>query len=95
MKFNIVIIRPKGYLHSSAFDEIAQLLYYSFCDLGHSVTISENKIDTGAINIVFGGHLLPEGSINQFPDDSIFFNTEQVSGISLKTKKKIFYIEEI
>jgi hypothetical protein len=78
MKFNICIIQPKGYIHSMAFWELAELLLYSLRDLKHEACIQFNSIDTGAKNIIIGFHLLDISYSKQLPKDTILINTEQV-----------------
>ena len=51
--FSITTIKPAGYTHWQAFDEIRRL-FLSLSDLGYEVSIKDNAIDEGAINIIFG-----------------------------------------
>jgi len=78
MKFNLCIIRPEGYAHADAFWELTELLAYSLRDLGHDAHISINEYGQDVHNIVFGGHLLGESSVNALPESTIIFNTEQL-----------------
>ncbi len=78
MKFNICVIKPRQYPHSGAFLELSQLLHYSLVELGHASRISDNYLDTGAINIVLGCHLLSLDLLSQVPLSSIILNTEQL-----------------
>lgn len=78
MKFNICIIQPKGFIHSMAFWELAELLLYSLRDLNHESYIQTNTIDTQAKNIIIGFHLLDEAYVKQLKKDTILINTEQL-----------------
>jgi predicted O-methyltransferase YrrM len=74
-KYNLVTIRPKGFIHSSAFAEIKDSLAWSLAELGHEVMLTENAWSHQGTNILFGGELIaPTGSI---PDNTILFNMEQ------------------
>jgi len=57
-RFNVVVIRPEGYVGSNVFREMAILVRESLRDLGHVAEICENAFDSAAVNIVFGAHLL-------------------------------------
>jgi len=76
--FNICIVRPPGYLWSSVFLELAELLAFSLEDLGHPARIVENRLDPGCRNILIGGHLFDIAQTREIPPDTIIFNTEQV-----------------
>lgn len=58
MRFHEVIIRPPGHVHASAFAEMAELVRAGLEALGYRVTFSENRWETGAVNIIFGAHHL-------------------------------------
>jgi len=79
--FNICIIRPEGYIWSSSFLELADLISFSMHDLGLDNRIAENRIDPAAINIIIGCHLLDIDNTRNIPADTIFFNTEQIGGL--------------
>lgn len=76
--FLISIIRPKGYLHSEAFREVAETLLYGLRRLGHQVAILENVVDPQATNIILGAHLLAEQEYRSLPSGSIIYNLEQL-----------------
>ncbi|HTR22434.1 MAG TPA: hypothetical protein VMI10_00500 [Terriglobales bacterium] len=81
----ISIIRPKGYLHSEAFREIAETLQYGFRSLGHASGIGENVLDSnGSVtNVILGAHLLSEGEMKLIPPNSIIYNMEQLGSATL------------
>lgn len=76
--FLICIIRPPGYLWSSVFQELAELISYSLEDLGYSAPIYENKFSNQSTNIILGAHLIDISLFHKIPLNSIIFNTEQI-----------------
>lgn len=89
-KFNICIIKPENYIHSFAFLELWELLYYSMKDLGLEVTIGFNKLDPGRRNIVIGCHLLDLSYTSTIPKSTIILNTEQIYSDTTSWNKNIF-----
>ena len=79
-RFNICLVKPDNYLHSYAFLELGELLYFSLMELGHEVTFGFNNIEPSATNILIGCHLLDPSFIKQIPASTIILNTEQVYG---------------
>ena len=92
--FSITTIKPAGYTHWQAFDEIRRLLFWSLSDLGYEVSIKDNAIDEGAINIIFGSHLLSDVEANMIPKNSIIFNTEQLLGGEQKWRQRVYSLSE-
>jgi hypothetical protein len=78
-KYNICVVQPENYIHSNAIFEVAELLKFSLCEIGHSANICYNLIIVDCINIVFCCHLLSIESIKTLPESTIFFNSEQIS----------------
>ena len=78
MNYNICIIRPQNYIHSSAFIELAELVCFGLRDLGYSASVSENKIDAAARNIIIGCHLLDPAVADRLHASTIILNTEQL-----------------
>ncbi|OED37948.1 hypothetical protein AB833_21990 [Chromatiales bacterium (ex Bugula neritina AB1)] len=76
---NISIIRPAGYSHSSAFQEIAETLHYSFEELGFITRTEENILIDDGVNIILGAHLLSPEDIPLIPESSIIYNFEQIT----------------
>lgn len=89
-KFNICIIQPENYIHSYAFLELGELLYYSLRELGLYVTMDFNKVEYGCRNIIIGCHLLDLSLASQIPESSIILNTEQVYSDTTHWNKNIF-----
>jgi len=77
MNYNISITRPKNFLHSNAFLDVAESLAWSLVALGHSAIVRENWISTeeGTENILFGAELLAPGQA--LPPNTILYNLEQ------------------
>jgi hypothetical protein len=74
--FQVCIIRPAGYPHSSAFQEVAETLQYGLRALEHHATTTENAIDPQVTNILLGAHLLANDTA-LLPSDTIIYNLEQ------------------
>jgi Macrocin-O-methyltransferase (TylF) len=74
----ISIIRPKDYLHSEAFREIAETVQYGMRGIGHTAAIKENIVDPQVTNILLGAHLLGDGDLKAIPPGTIIFNLEQL-----------------
>ena len=56
--FNIFVIRPDGYNHDQAFDELVDLIRFALIELGHVCTVSRTVMAEAAANILVGCHLL-------------------------------------
>ena len=79
-RFNICLVKPDNYIHSFAFLELGELLYFSLQELGHEVTFGFNNLEPTATNILIGCHLLDPSFITQIPPSTIILNTEQIYG---------------
>lgn len=79
MRFNITTIRPKGFLHSSAFAEVIDSLAWALTALDHEAVITHNWISNlpTETNIVFGTELLADSV--KLPPNTIIYNLEQPS----------------
>jgi len=74
----IWIVSPPGYLHSHAFDEVAEGLSEAFSELGGSAPIARHPSEWhGRSPIVLGGNLLQHMPLD-IPPSSIILNLEQV-----------------
>ena len=73
---NVTQIRPPGYLHAHALDDVAQYLAHMIAACGRDVRRSVNQLATDATNLVVGGHLLGPAEL---PPGSIVFNSEPVA----------------
>lgn len=82
--FNIVSIEPVSYAHNGMLYDVVNYLYWMLQECGFKVTRSVNKFNQDCYNIFFAAHLLNNKSVtDQFPADSIIFNTEQLEPYKL------------
>jgi len=74
-------VRPRGYVHAAAFDELIDTLAAAFATLGVPVEIVHGEpLSDGIVSFVFGAHLLPPEAA--LPRSSVIMNFEQFqSGI--------------
>ena len=89
-KINICIIKPENYLHSFAFLELAELIYFSLIELGFEARLIFNQVEPDIKNILIGCHLLDSKLIEQIPKSTIILNTEQIYSDSTEWNKNIF-----
>src|ERR1700691_916851 len=82
-KFQIVLVRPDGFLHTEAFREVAETLQFGLRSVGHTAQIEENVFDPTATNLLLGSHLLSPAAAVMLPPASILYNLEQLGGPSL------------
>jgi hypothetical protein len=75
VKYHITTIMPAGYIHSHCFDEVAELLCYTYQDSGHECTMAYNEFDNDATNIILGYHLLTKMSL-VLPDKYVIYQLE-------------------
>ena len=93
-KINISLIKPKNYIHSCAFLELGELIYYSLKDLGLKAQLAWNLIEKDSKNILIGVHLLDQNLISQVPKNSVILNTEQIYSDTTSWNKNIFWWAE-
>ncbi|HXW79047.1 MAG TPA: hypothetical protein VEJ84_06085 [Acidimicrobiales bacterium] len=78
--FQVVLVRPPGYVHAAALNEVAESVYYGLRSLGVNATLAVNHLVVpGPPILLFGAHLLKEQEAAQVPDSTIIYNLEQVS----------------
>src|SRR5882762_1032028 len=86
--WNLCTIRPKGFLHSSAFAEVKDSLAWSLTALGHQVMLTENAFAAAnSTNVIFGSELLTPTSA--IPPEAILFNMEQPSHPAIENVRKL------
>lgn len=73
---NICVIRPDGYPHHHAFDELVELIQVSLQKLGFHCSETANAVKLDCRNIIVGSHLLGQGREISIPTNSIILNTE-------------------
>jgi hypothetical protein len=78
-RFNIVHIIPDGGFNLRAYHEVIDSVRWGLQQLGHDTTYSVNSCSQDARNIIFGGQCDP-GVVIHSPDDSIYYNLEQIRG---------------
>ena len=78
-QYQIVIIRPQGYVHSEAFSEIAETLVYALRKMSKTVTLDENNLNKNAVNIILGANLIKEEDVPNIPPNAIIYNFEQLT----------------
>ena len=83
LTYQIVLIRPQGYQHSDAFQEVIILLKHGIESLGYPVVVIENEFSSTNINIILGSHLLSADLIAKIPLSSIIYNLEQFDAHSM------------
>ena len=88
-KINICLIKPDNYIHSYAFWELGELIYFSLKDLGFEATLGFNQIEPYVKNILIGCHLLDPKFIEKFPKSTIILNTEQIYNDTTDWNKNI------
>ena len=82
MKFNLVHIIPNHRMHGpNGYMEIIETVRWGLEQLGHSASYSRGTFSNQAINIIFGAHMLSEGTLQMLPTDSIVYNFEQMRGV--------------
>jgi SAM-dependent methyltransferase len=75
--FQVVQIRPPGYIHADALTEFAECVYFGLRRLGVPAYYREPP-DRPARQIIIGAHLLAEHGIQALPADAILYNSEQI-----------------
>ena len=90
VSFNICVIKPENYVHSYAFIELGELIYFSLREIGIDATIGFNRIEVGSRNIIIGCHLLDPSYSKEVPKSSIVLNTEQIYADKMDWNKNIF-----
>ena len=78
----ICVLRPPGYRHATAFQEIAETLCFALQRLGYVAAIQENRFAADATNIILGAHLLNNKLMDMIPGSAILYNLEQIEPTS-------------
>ena len=76
-KFAVTVVSPPGYMHSAAFNEIAETIHYGLRSLGYDSVLTTGGALPRRLHIVLGANLLPRYSLPLAPD-AILYNLEQV-----------------
>ena len=75
-RFSIVVVRPPGYAHSAAFQEVAEALFFALRGLGQDVSMA-GAPEAGRRPIVLGSNLLSHHPV-ELPANAILYNLEQI-----------------
>jgi hypothetical protein len=75
--FNLVHVAGEGVRGTEAYREVIDSVLWGLQQLGHHATWRVNVCCHEAINILFGGHLLPD-LLMTCPNDTIYYNLEQI-----------------
>jgi len=89
-KINICMVQPDNYIHSYAFKELGELIYFSLKELGYQASIGFNNLKFNNKNILIGCHLLDPSYIKQVPKSTIILNTEQIYSDTTSWNSNIF-----
>ncbi|MBU3550122.1 hypothetical protein ICN13_02055 [Polynucleobacter sp. MWH-Berg-3C6] len=89
-KINICMVKPDDYIHSYAFIELGELIFFSLKELGYEVSIGFNNLTFNVKNILIGCHLLDPSYIKQVPKSTIIVNTEQIYNDTTSWNSNIF-----
>jgi hypothetical protein len=82
MRFNIVhIVAGLRVAHGLlGHAEVIETVKWGLIQLGYDVTVGVNKIEPDRINIIVGGQMLTDDSIQKLPANTIVYNFEQLGG---------------
>jgi len=76
VRFAVTVVSPPGYIHSAAFHEVAEAIYYGLRSLGHEPVVTSAVLPARR-HIVLGSNLLPDYPLT-LPSDAVLYNLEQV-----------------
>jgi hypothetical protein len=79
MSYAVAIVSPEGYVHSLAFQEVAESIHYALLALGYDSVMTTNFDDPTRRYIVFGSNLVSMVPGLTLPANAILFNLEQFS----------------
>jgi len=75
-RYSVVVVQPPGYLHSAAFEEVAETLLHALRALGQDVVRGHAPLPDRR-SIVLGANLLASHPL-PLPADAILYNLEQI-----------------
>ena len=79
--YQIVHVRPEGYVHAEGLTEIAECVHFGLRRLGVKSFYREQP-DGAARQIVLGAHMLDAAGLDALPADAILYNSEQMDADS-------------
>ncbi len=74
---NVCLLQPPGYIHALALLEAAEYVTEKSILAGYQTSLNKNRLLSCGLNIVFGAHISPQGSL-AYPPNTVIFNTEQI-----------------
>jgi hypothetical protein len=77
-RFNVLLVRPRAFLHYEAYSGAAHQLCNGLRRLGYPARVAENQIVWDATNILVGVHNLEPELIDRLPENSIVYNVEKM-----------------
>ena len=78
MNYQVLVVSPRGFVHSEAFSEVAETLLHGLRALGHDVVLTRGlSALPGRRPIVLGANMVPRLKV-VLPPDAILYNLEQV-----------------
>jgi hypothetical protein len=76
--YAVTVVRPPGYLHARAVDEIAETLSVGLHAIGHDALVTSSGTIEGRQHIVLGANLLTAYPL-PIASDAILYNLEQIA----------------
>jgi hypothetical protein len=77
MKFAVTVVSPPGYVHSAAFNEVAETIHYALRALGHDSVLTTDGALPERLHVVLGSNLLLHYPL-PLARNAILYNLEQV-----------------
>lgn len=77
-RVRLVVIRPAGFLHVAALDEVIESTRIALQDLGADVEVVANEFSPDRQNLLFFGDLLDSVRTNAIPQSTVVYNFEQM-----------------
>ncbi len=77
-EFQIVVIRPKGFIYAESWREAIDATRFGLAELGINAVLVQNGVQPGPTPIIFGAHHLDPGMEDLLPADTIIYNLEQL-----------------
>jgi hypothetical protein len=81
--FNLLHCIPNPRLHGlNGYREVIETIAWGLRELGNEVSLSKNRHEPSATNIIFGAQVLPVDQLRGLPKNSIVYNFEPMRGLS-------------
>jgi hypothetical protein len=81
-KFHFMQVIPPHRHKLKGVDEFIETMKWGLEQLGYEVSHAINSYELGCRNIIFGAQILPIDFMQNFPDDTIIYNTEQMKELT-------------